>query len=205
MVIGQSILDSRLASNWGWVVARGVAGIIFGILALAWPGATFMSLLMLFAVFVFFEGIANVLSAVSGGRAREPMWGTLLLEGLLSIGLAVLAVLAPARMAIAVVWTIGFWAIITGALRIGAAVRLRKLLEHEWLMALSGLAAIGFGLFMLFRPAIGAIAMLWWLGAYELVFGVTMIAVGFRLRGELHHHERGGRPRIGEHRAHQPA
>ena len=96
MVIRESILGSRLASNWGWVVARGVAGIIFGVLALAWPGATFMSLLMFFAVFVFFEGVANVISAVSGGRGDEPMWGTLLLEGLLSIGLAVLAVLAPA-------------------------------------------------------------------------------------------------------------
>ena len=96
-----------------------------------------MSLLMLFAVFVFFEGVANVISAVSGGRAGESMWGTLLLEGLLSIGLAVLAVLAPARMAIAVVWTIGFWAIITGGLRIGAAIRLRKLIDHEWLMGIS--------------------------------------------------------------------
>ena len=205
MVIGESIFNSRLASNWGWVVARGVAGIIFGILALAWPGATFMSLLMLFAVFVFFEGIANVISAVKGGRAGEAMWGTLLLEGLLSIGLAVLAVLAPARMAVAVVWTIGFWAIITGALRIGAAIRLRKLIDHEWLMALSGVAAIGFGLLLLFQPTIGAVAMLWWLGAYEVVFGITMIAVGFRLRGELHHHERGGRPHIVEHRPHPPA
>ena len=205
MVIRESILGSRLASNWGWVVARGVAGIIFGVLALAWPGATFMSLLMFFAVFVFFEGVANVISAVSGGRGDEPMWGTLLLEGLLSIGLAVLAVLAPARMAIAVVWTIGFWAMITGALRIGAAIRLRKLIEHEWLMVLSGLAAIGFGALLLFRPMAGAVVMLWWLGAYEVVFGITMLAVGFRLRSELHHHEPGGRQRIGEHHAHQSA
>jgi uncharacterized membrane protein HdeD (DUF308 family) len=205
MVIRESILGSRLASNWGWVVARGVAGIIFGVLALAWPGATFMSLLMFFAVFVFFEGVANVISAVSGGRADEPMWGTLLLEGLLSIGLAVLAVLAPARMALAVVWTIGFWAMITGALRIGAAIRLRKLIEHEWLMVLSGLAAIAFGALLLFRPMAGAVVMLWWLGAYEIVFGITMLAVGFRLRSELHHHEPRGRQRIGEHRAHQSA
>jgi uncharacterized membrane protein HdeD (DUF308 family) len=205
MVIRESILGSRLASNWGWVVARGVAGIIFGVLALAWPGATFMSLLMFFAVFVFFEGVANVISAVSGGRGDEPMWGTLLLEGLLSIGLAVLAVLAPARMAIAVVWTIGFWAMITGALRIGAAIRLRKLIDHEWLMALSGLAAIGFGGLLLFRPMAGAVVMLWWLGAYEVIFGITMLAVGFRLRSELHHHEPGGRQRLREHHAHQSA
>jgi uncharacterized membrane protein HdeD (DUF308 family) len=205
MVIRESISGSRLAANWGWIVARGVAGVIFGVLALAWPGATFMSLLMFFAVFVFFEGVANVISAVSGGRTSEPMWGTLLLEGLLSMGLAVLAVLAPARMAIAVVWTIGLWAMITGGLRIGAAIRLRKLIEHEWLMVLSGVAAIAFGALLLFRPMAGAVVMLWWLGAYELVFGITMLAVGFRLRSELHHHEPGGRQRISEHHAHQSA
>jgi uncharacterized membrane protein HdeD (DUF308 family) len=205
MMLRESVVGSKLASNWGWVVARGVAGIIFGVLALAWPGATFMTLLMFFAVFVFFEGVANVLSAVSGGRSEEPMWGTLLIEGLLSIALAVLAVLAPARMAVAVVWTIGLWAMITGALRIGAAVRLRRMIEHEWLLALSGLAAIAFGGLLLFRPMLGAIAMLWWLGAYEIVFGITMLAVGFRLRSELQHHEPGGRQRIGEHHAHQSA
>jgi len=204
-MLRESVLGSKLASNWGWVVARGVAGIIFGVLALAWPGATFMTLLMFFAVFVFFEGVANVLSAVSGGRSEEPMWGTLLIEGLLSIALAVLAVLAPARMAVAVVWTIGLWAMITGALRIGAAVRLRRMIEHEWLLALSGLAAIAFGGLLLFRPMLGAIAMLWWLGAYEIVFGITMLAVGFRLRSELQHHEPGGRQRIGEHHVHQSA
>jgi uncharacterized membrane protein HdeD (DUF308 family) len=199
MVVRESILESRLAANWAWVVARGVAGILFGVLALAWPGATFTSLLMLFALFVFFEGVANVMSAVARGRADEPMWGTLVLEGLLSISLAVLAVLAPARMAIAIVWTIGLWALITGGLRIGAAIRLRKLLDHEWLMALSGVAAIGFGLLLLFRPMVGATAMLWWLGAYEIAFGLMMLAVGLRLRGDRHHYERGSRPRIGGH------
>jgi len=205
MVIRESILESKLAANWGWVVARGVAGILFGVVALAWPSATFMSLLMLFALFVFFEGVANVMSAVARGRADEPMWGTLLLEGMLSISLAVLAVLAPARMAIAVVWTIGLWAMITGGLRIGAAIRLRKLLDHEWLMALSGVAAIAFGLLLLFRPMVGATVMLWWLGAYEIAFGLMMLAVGLRLRGERHHYERGGGERFRQRHAHQPA
>jgi len=205
MVIRESILESRLAANWGWVVARGVAGILFGVLALAWPGATFTSLLMLFALFVFFEGVANVMSAVARGRADEPMWGTLLLEGMLSISLAVLAVLAPARMAIAIVWTIGLWAMITGGLRIGAAIRLRKLLDHEWLMALSGVAAIGFGLLLLFRPMVGATAMLWWLGAYEIAFGLMMLAVGLRLRGDRHHYERGSGQRFRQRHTHQPA
>jgi uncharacterized membrane protein HdeD (DUF308 family) len=181
---------SRLESNWGWVVARGIAGIIFGVLALAWPGATFVSLLLVFAVFAFFEGIANVISAISGGRAGEPRWGTLLLEGVLSIVIAALIVLSPARMALAMVWALGFWAIVTGALRIGAAIRLRKIIEHEWLLGLAGLLSIGFGLVLMFRPLIGTLALVYWLGAYAIVFGVMQAVVGFELRSHLRHFHR---------------
>ena len=186
------MLASRLASNWGWVVARGVAGIIFGVLALAWPGVTLLVLLMVFAAFAFVEGIENVVSAVKGGRAREARWGMLLVEGLLSIAVAVLAVLWPARMALALVWVMGVWAIVTGALRIGAAIRLRAVIAREWLLALAGVLSIAFGLVLLFRPLAGAVALVWWFGAYAIVFGVMMIAVGLRLRHADHLIEEGG-------------
>jgi uncharacterized membrane protein HdeD (DUF308 family) len=194
---------SRLESNWGWVVARGIAGIIFGVLALAWPGATLISLLLVFAVFAFFEGIANVISAIVGGREGEPRWGTLLLEGILSIAVAGLIVLSPARMALAFVWVLGFWAVMTGALRIGAAIRLRKTIEHEWLLALDGALSIGFGLVLLFRPMIGTLALIWWLGAYAIAFGIMTTIVGFRLRGHLASHQgpRRGLPTEGLHQA----
>jgi len=175
-----------LARKWGWVVARGVAAIIFGVIALARPGVTWFTLLMLFAVFVFFEGIANVISAAVGGREGEPRWGTLLVEGLLSIALAVFAVMSPGRMSVALIWTIAFWAILTGAFRIGSAIRLRKIIDHEWAMGLWGAASIVFGLLILFRPVAGALALIWWLGAYAIVFGVLAIAVGFELRRWSH-------------------
>jgi uncharacterized membrane protein HdeD (DUF308 family) len=146
---------------------------------------------MLFAVFAFFEGIANVISAAVGGREGEPRWGTLLVEGLLSIAVAVLAVLSPARMSLALVWVIGFWAILAGGFRIASAIRLRKIIDHEWAMGLAGVASIALGLILLFRPLAGALALIWWLGAYAIVFGVTMIVVGFRLRHLKHLHEGG--------------
>ena len=182
---------TMLERKWGWVVARGVAGILFGIIALARPTATWFTLIMLFAVFAFFEGIANVISAVVGGREGEPRWGTLLVEGLLSIAVAVLAVLSPARMSLALVWVIGFWAILAGGFRIVSAIRLRKLIDHEWAMGIAGAASIVLGLILLFRPLAGALALIWWLGAYAIVFGVSMIVVGFELRHAKHLHEGG--------------
>jgi uncharacterized membrane protein HdeD (DUF308 family) len=197
------LLESRLASNWGWVVARGVAGIIFGALAFAWPGPTFVTLLMLFAAFAFVEGVANVISAVKGGRAGEPRWGTLLLEGVLSIAVAALVVLSPARMSISIIWALGFWALLTGALRIGAAIRLRKVIEHEWVLALAGAVAIGVGLVLLFRPIAGAMALIWWLAAYEIVAGIMLMVVGFRLRRLALGDEGGGHRQLPTEGLHQ--
>lgn len=191
MLEGTMLEGSMLERKWGWVVARGVAGVLFGVIALARPGATWFTLIMLFAVFAFFEGIANVISAAVGGREGEPRWGTLLVEGLLSIAVAVLAVLSPARMSLALVWMIGFWAIFTGGFRIATAIRLRKVIDHEWAMGLAGAAAIVLGLVLLFRPVAGAIGLIWWLGAYAIIFGVMMMVVGFRLRHLKHLHEGG--------------
>jgi uncharacterized membrane protein HdeD (DUF308 family) len=158
---------------------------------------------MLFATFAFIEGISNVIGAIKGGRVGEPRWGTLLLEGLLSIAVAVLIVMSPARMSIALIWTLGFWALLTGALRIGAAIRLRKIIAHEWVLALAGVFAIAFGLVVLFRPVAGALAMLWWLASYEIVFGIMLMVVGFRLRHVAQIQEGGGRqlPTEGLHQA----
>ena len=176
---------SRLESNWGWAFARGIAGIVFGVLALAWPGQTLFSLMLGFAVFAFFEGMANIISAVSGGRPGEPAWGTLMVEGLLSIIFAGLIVMSPARMAAAAGWALGFWAVLTGALRIGAALRLRKIIDREWMLALDGACSIAFGLLLVSRPVESVRALVWWLGIYSITFGLLTAAVGVRLRSHL--------------------
>jgi uncharacterized membrane protein HdeD (DUF308 family) len=168
--------------SWGWIVARGVAAMVLGFLVLAWPRATWLTLVMLFAVFAFAEGVANIISAIRGGKLGEPRWGTLLLEGLLSVAVAILAVVWPARMTIAFVWMLGIWGIVNGALRIGTAVRLRKIIQHEWALGLSGALSIAFGAVLLFQPVVGTLALIWWLGSYAIIFGALIIGVGFRVR-----------------------
>src|SRR5262245_57460548 len=104
------LASSALPSRWAWVVLRGVAGIVLGLFAFARPAITGLTLVLLFAAYAFVDGVANVISAARGGRAGEPRWGMLLLEGLLSIAVAVVAVLWPATTALAFLWVIGFWA-----------------------------------------------------------------------------------------------
>ena len=180
-----------LASRWGWVVLRGVAAVIFGLLAFTRPGTVGMGLVLLFGAYAFVGGIATVISAARNGRAGEPRWGVMLLEGLLSIAAAIAAVAWPGAVALGFIWVIALWAIATGVLEIVGAVQLRKIIQHEWALGLAGALTLALGLLMLFRPIAGGLAVVWWLGAYALVFGALMIVVGFRLRS-LAHTQRGG-------------
>jgi uncharacterized membrane protein HdeD (DUF308 family) len=197
----ESVLDSSrdrlgLASRWGWVVLRGVLGVLFGLVAFTRPGALAFSMVLVFGCYAFISGIATVIAAARVGRAGAS-WGALFLEGLVSIAAGVVAVLWPASTALAFVWIIGFWAIVSGVLEISSAIRLRKLIEHEWALGIAGVLSVVFGLLMFYRPVAGGLAVVWWLGAYVMLLGIMMIVVGFRLRGLAHGHGRGPLPSEG--------
>jgi len=177
-----------LASRWGWVVARGVIGVLFGLFAFTRPGAMAFSMVLVFGVYAFIHGIATVIASARSGRAGDS-WGALLIEGLLSIAAGVVALLWPAATALAFVWVIGIWAIAIGALEIASAIKLRKLIAHEWAMGIAGAISIAFGLLAFYRPLAGGLAIVWWLGAYALLFGVMSIVVGLRLRRLTHPRE----------------
>jgi len=194
--------ELELASRWGWVVFRGILAILFGVFAFAEPATIGFGLVLIFAVYVFASGIATLVSAARGGRSGDARWGTLLFEGLLYIVAGAVAVLWPGSTALAFLWVLGFWAVFSGVLEIASAIRLRRAIEHEWSLGLAGALSILFGLVMLFRPLLGALAVVWWLGAYAVVFGVLMIVVGVKLR-RLEHEFRGG-AHLPQEGLHQP-
>jgi uncharacterized membrane protein HdeD (DUF308 family) len=170
-----------LAKNWWLVALRGIAAILFGVLAAIVPGLTLALLVMLFGAYALIEGGFNVVAAVrgaTGGRA----WWALLLEGLVSLAAGVVAFIMPGLTALALVYLIAAWAVFTGILEIAAAVRLRKHITGEWWLALTGVLSIAFGVLVAFFPGAGALAMVLWIGAYSIVFGILLLAVAFKLR-----------------------
>jgi uncharacterized membrane protein HdeD (DUF308 family) len=121
----------------------------------------------------------------------------LLLEGLLYVAAGMVAVFWPASTALAFLWVLAFWSIISGGLEISSAIRLRKIIDHEWTLALAGAVSIAFGALLLLRPLVGAVAVVWWLGAYAMVYGILMTVLGFRLRSHGHAHKSGDLPTDG--------
>lgn len=172
---------NALARNWGWVALRGVAAVIFGVLAFFAPAITLATLVLLFGAFALANGILAIVSAVAH-RAGEEHWVAILVGGILSVGAGLVTLFMPGITAIVLLYWIAAWAIVTGIAEIVTAIRLRKLLAGEWMLILAGALSVLFGAFLFLRPAVGALAVVLWIGAYSIVFGVVFIGFAFRLR-----------------------
>ena len=176
----------HLGRNWGWIVVRGVAAVIFGVLALLLPGITLAALVLVWGAYALADGILALIAAFRIRDRGRPFWA-LLIVGILGIAAGVLTFIWPGMTALLLLAFIGAWSLVMGVFQIIAAIRLRKAIEHEWLLGLSGLLSVIFGLLMLISPGAGALAVLWVIGAYAIVFGVLLIALGLKLRSQTHH------------------
>jgi uncharacterized membrane protein HdeD (DUF308 family) len=174
-----------LVQNWWLFTLRGILGILFGIIALIFPGATILSLVIFFSAYMLVDGVAGIISAVRAIRRKEDRWGLLIFEGLLNIAVGIAAFLWPGLTVVAFVWLIAAWAIVSGGLMTAAGFRLN--MEHgRWWMVLGGLLSLAYGILLIITPFVGAIVLTWWLGAYALVFGVALVVFSFKLRSRQH-------------------
>lgn len=174
-------MHTWLARNWWLVEVRGVLALLVGILTFAWPLATIEAFVFLFGIYSFLDG-AFALAAAVAGNARRNEWWALLLEGLIGLALGVVAFASPGTIAVAAVFVVAFWAIVTGVLEIGAAVRLRTYVANELWLLLSGVVSILFGAALFVAPGPGLVVLTWLFGIYSILFGVTLIVFGFRVR-----------------------
>jgi uncharacterized membrane protein HdeD (DUF308 family) len=172
---------TTLAKNWWLIVLRGVLAILFGLSAFLWPGLTLLVLITMFGVYAIVDGVVAVVSGLKQVK-NSSRWWVFLLEGLVSIGAGVVALIWPDLASAVLLGIIAAWAIITGVFEISAAIRLRREINNEWLLMLGGLLSILFGVALIWWPAAGGLALIWIMGSYALIFGVLLIALGFRLR-----------------------
>lgn len=181
-VINIAIVDvETLARNWWLVLLRGIAGIIFGVLTFLWPSLSLTVLVIVFGAYAFADGFLAIISAIRW-RGETERWWLILLEGLAGVAAGVITFFWPAITALALLYIIAAWALVTGALEIAAAIRLRKIITGEWLLVLSGVASIALGVLLALFPGPGALALVLWIGAFAIVSGALLIALAFKLR-----------------------
>jgi uncharacterized membrane protein HdeD (DUF308 family) len=170
-----------LARNWWAVALRGVAAVLFGVAALIWPGLTLGILVLLFGAYVLVDGIFALILAIQRAT-HHTRWWPLLLEGLAGIVVGLLTFFWPGITALVLLVLIASWAIVTGFLELIAAMELRREIANEWLLGLSGLASVLFGVLLILMPGAGALALVWLIGVYALVFGILLLGLAYRLR-----------------------
>ena len=174
-------IGARLAARWWAVVLRGVFAIVFAFIAFFAPGATMLSLVYVFAAYAFVDGVVALWSVWPASRARMN-WGPLALEGVVNIVAAAAALAWPGLTVTVFVLMIAVWAIVSGILMFAAAFRMPFDYGQSWLV-LGGLVSVLYGVVLFVAPMNGAVVLTWWIGAYALVFGVSLIVLSVRLRG----------------------
>lgn len=177
--VENEIVDA-LAARWWAPVVRGVAAILFGVLAFVVPGASLAALVILWGAYAIVDGGFAIALAAQRGAAGG-RWGWFLFEGLVSIAAGVATFVWPQITALALLYVIAVWAVITGVAEIAAAIALRRVISGEWLLALSGVLSIVFGVLLFGHPGAGALAVVWTIGGYAIAFGVLLVGLGIRL------------------------
>jgi uncharacterized membrane protein HdeD (DUF308 family) len=175
-------LSEVLAERWWAVGLRGILAIIFGLLCLLTPGIAVGALVLLFAAYMLVDGVFAIISGIRAARSGA-RWGLLILEGVVDLAAGAVAVIWPAITLVALVWIVAIWAIVSGALMLGAAFALNR--DYgRWLLALGGIASLVFGILLIIEPLIGAVVLTLWIGAYALVFGVLLLVLSFQLHSK---------------------
>jgi uncharacterized membrane protein HdeD (DUF308 family) len=172
--------NAVLADNWWALALRGLFAIVFGIIAFAMPAAAMLALVLIFGAYSIADGIFNIVLAVRGARSHG-RWGLLLINGLLGIAIGIAAAIWPGITLLAFVFMVAAWALLSGGLMLGAALGL-KISHGRWFLVFGALVSLLYGFLLFASPLIGALVLTWWVGAYSLVLGVTLIVLAFRLR-----------------------
>jgi uncharacterized membrane protein HdeD (DUF308 family) len=170
-----------IARHWWALVLRGIAGVIFGIIVFVSPAISLAALVILFGAYALADGVFSLVAAARQHGTADHWWA-LLLEGITGVAAGIVTLVWPGLTVLALLYLVAAWALVTGVLEIGAAVRLRKVMEHEWLLALSGVLSVALGIGLFVFPGPGLLALVLWTGAYAFVSGIVLIVLGVRLQ-----------------------
>ncbi len=189
--LGGEISRCLPSQNWGWFLFRGIIALILGLLALFFPFSALTAFAFLFALFAFVDGISLVISGIAGAAVHRERWWGLVIAGLIGIAVGAIYVVWPGLStvgyALMFMVMIAVWAIVNGVGQVSAAIRLRRIIEGEWLLAVAGIFSVLLGIAILFVtatvPGASLLSVGWIIGFYALIAATALIALAFRLRG----------------------
>ena len=175
------ILASLYQRTWWSLLARGIAAIVFGMLALFWPDRVLDTLITILGIFVLVVGIVFTLSAVAN-RSPDRHWIRHLIPGIIGIVVGIVTIAWPEITTVFLVYLVAIWALIHGIGEIHAALRLRKDIAGEYVPLIIGIASIVIGVILLLAPLMAGALIMWLVGLFILILGILWLIMAFRAR-----------------------
>lgn len=169
-----------LARNWWLIVLRGACAIAFGIVVFIWPGATLAALVLLYGALALADGVLALAAAITGNTDAPRRW--LVAVGFLGIAAGVVTLFWPGMTAVVLQFFIAAWAIAAGVMQVVGALQIRKEIDNEWLLIAAGALLVLLGLLLVLQPGVGALALLYTIGTFALLYGVLLVIFALRLR-----------------------
>lgn len=182
--MNENILTPEFTRNWKWMIVRGIVSILFGIGAILYPFTAVKALAIFFGAYVFADGIFAIVSIFTSGFARRHFW-SFLIEGIAGIATGIITFFLPEVTLFALVILVASWAFVTGIFEIISAIKLRKIIDGEFFMIISGLLSIIFAVIVFLIPGAGLVFMIYLIGIYALMFGIMMVFIGFSMRNYI--------------------
>jgi len=177
-----AMVGTPVSRHYWWMLGlRGLLAVLFGLAALLWTGLTVLLLVYIFGAYALVDGVLAVIVSLQARHILRQWW-VLLLEGLVGIAAGVVAFAWPAITALALLYLIAFWAIVTGVFEIAAAFSGWLPTQQEWMLGLAGVLSVLLGVILVIRPGVGILSLMWVIGIYALIFGVLLIIRAFQLR-----------------------
>ncbi|MEV0615276.1 HdeD family acid-resistance protein [Nonomuraea sp. NPDC050404] len=169
----------EISRSWWLLLVRGLLAIVFGVLALIWPGITLLALVFFFGAYAFVSGLFALFAGFRHG-ARSRTW--LIVSGIIGILAGIVTVVWPGITSLALLYLVAFWAIFTGVAEIVAGIQLRKDIENEWMFIVGGILSVIFGVLLLLWPGAGMLSLVWLIGGFAVLYGIAMVALSLRVK-----------------------
>jgi uncharacterized membrane protein HdeD (DUF308 family) len=169
----------EISRSWWPLLVRGIAAVLFGVLALIWPKITLLVLVIFFGAYAIVSGVFELFAGFRHG-ARSRAW--LIFSGIIGILAGIVAFVWPGITSLALLYVIAFWAVFTGVTEIVAGIHLRKVIDNEWMFIVSGILSVIFGVLLLVWPGAGMLSLVWLIGIFAVLYGIAMIALSIRVK-----------------------
>ena len=162
---------AKTIGKGAWIITlKGILAIIFGLVALFYPGITLAVLTQVFGFMLLIAGVIFIVGAIFHTK-HNPSWSSWLLEGIIDLIIGLIVIVFPIFAIGAFMLIIGIWALLMGLWKIYQAFKFNS---QKGILLFGGIISLIFGILVIINPFAGAGAVMMVIGVWSIIFGLSV-------------------------------